>query len=254
MDQIYIPKNRAGFAIGNYVVIKQLEERQENPAEKLYFYGVKELEPVKLKIIHQVLELINKSISNYENIFITGSFLEKGFNFNDIDFLIIIKNKINHELIRRDIEKETGINAHIITLSSKELSRGLETDPLYQMMLSRCIAKKRFILKIKNKIDYKILDLHLLKSKTLINNFDMLSGKEKYDLARNLIVIYLYLKRNKINTDFGNKKIKEALGLSIQEIKDNIIDKKEFLKRYKLIYNKSFATILKGIEHGSKQE
>ena len=253
MDQIYIPKNRVGFAIGNYVVIKPLEtEREEKPIEKLYFYGVKELEPLKLEIVHEVLRIIDKSIGNYGNILITGSFLEEGFYFNDIDIFIVSDDKINQEPIKKNIEGKTGIKGHILILSNKELAKGLETDPFYQMMLSRCVAQKRFLYKTKQTIDYKLLDLHLLKSKTLLDNFDILSGKEKHDLARNAIAIYLHLKKKKVTVDSVNKEIRKTFSVDVQEIKDNVLDKKAFLKKYKLIYDKSFVTILKGIGHGSK--
>lgn len=255
MDQIYIPKNRAGFAIGNYVVIRPLDkERQEKPIDKIYFYGIRELEPIKLEIVREVMRIIDASIGNYENVFVTGSFLGEGFNFKDIDILIVTEDKIKQEPIRVDIERKIGIKGHILVLGNKELLRGLETDPLYRMMLSRCVAKKRFVYKMKQAIDYKLLDLHLLKSKRLIDNFDILSGEEKYDLVRNAVAIYLYLEKKRVSVEAVGKEIKKSFGVDIQEIKENFLDKKAFLKKYKLICDRMFARILKGIENGSKQE
>ena len=252
MDQIYIPKKRVGLAIGNYVIIRPLEEQK--PVEKLYFYGVKEIEPLKLAIVQEVVKIIDKSLDDYENVFVTGSFLDKGFHFNDVDILIATKDKINHELIKDNIERKTGIKAHILSLSNKELIRGLETDPLYQMMLSRCVSKKRFIYGNKQNIDYKLLDLHLLKSRALIDNFEMLSGSEKYDLVRNMIAIHLYLEKMSVSNELIYKEIKKSLEVDIQEIKQNMVAKKDFLKKYKLIYDRTFAKILNGIEHGTKQK
>lgn len=253
MDQIYIPKNRTGFDIGNYVVIKPLETvREEKPLEKLYFYGVKNLEPIKLEIIHEVLTILNKYLDEYDNLILTGSFLEKGFHFNDLDILIVGNGKINREPIKEAIERKIGVKGHILTLSNKELAKGLETDPLYCVMLSKCVAKKRFLYKTKQTIDYKLLDLHLLKSKILLDNFDVLNGKEKYDLVRNVIAISLYLNENKVTVESVDAEIKRALGINVQEIKNNVLDKKEFLNRYKLIYDKTFSMILRGISHGSK--
>lgn len=255
MDQVYIPKNRTGFAIGNYVIIRPLEmERQKKQIENLYFYRIKGLEPIKLEIIQEVMRTVDKSLANYDNVFITGSFLDEGFHFNDIDILIVIGDKINQESIKTSIEKKTGVIVHILTLSNKDLRRGLETDPLYQMMLSKCVAKKRFVYKNKRAINYKLLDLHLLKSKNLINSFDILSGKEKYDLTRNMIAISLYLDKKKVSVESVNKEIKRALGVDSREIKENILDNKAFLKKYKSIYNKIFSAILRGIKNGSKQE
>jgi len=252
MDQVYITKNRVGFSIGNYVVVRPLEKQK--PIDKLHFYGVKELEPLKLEIVHEVMRIINKFPNNYKNVFVMGSFLDEGFYFNDIDVIIVTESKINQEPIKKDIKKKTGIKAHIINLSNNEFMRGLETDPLYQMMLSRCVAKKRFIYKTKQNLDYKLLDLHLFKSKALTDNFDVLSGSEKYDLVRNMIAINLYLEKNKISNESVNKEIKKSLGVGAQKIKQNMIGKKDFLNRYKLIYNRTFTKILNGIENGAKQK
>jgi len=251
MDQVYLPKNRVGFGIGNYVVIKSLEEKK--PVERLYFYGIKSIEPIKLEIIKEVIGIIGQALENYENIIVTGSFLDVGFSFNDIDIVIVAEGKIIIKEIGKDTERKTGIRTHILTLSNKALIKGLETDPLYQMMLSRCVAKKRFIYKTKHKIDYKLLDLHLLKSKTLINNFDILDGNKKYDLVRNMVAIYLYLRGKKISNELVSKEIKRVLNLkNINEIKQNVIGKKDFLKKYKLVYDKAFAKILRGIESGAE--
>ena len=121
------------------------------------------------------------------------------------------------------------------------------------MMLSKCIAKKRFIFKIDYKMDYKILDLHLLKSKLLINNFDYLNGIEKYYLTRNMIAIFLYIKHKKINKEIVDKEIEKLFNIKdIQEIKQNILDKNEFLRLYKKIYNNAFNKIMENIKHGTK--
>lgn len=253
MDQVYIPKNRVGFSRGSYVIIKPLEGKKQ--AEKPYFYNIKRIEPVKLGIISKIMNIVDKFFDDYENIIITGSFLEQGFNFNDIDIIIISQNKSNVGYIENEIKMEMGIKAHIILLSNKTLLEGLAADPLYQMMLSKCIAKKRFIYKIKNKINYKILDLQLLKSKNLIDNFDLLSGDEKYYLARNMIAIYLFFERKKIGKEEVDKKMIGLFGLkNIKEIKQNMLDKEKFLKIYKNIYEKIFDKIMVSIKNGPKQE
>ena len=252
MDQAYIPKNRTGLHIGSYVVIRPLEEKKA--AKKLYFRNIKSIEPVKVGIANKIMGIIDKSVDN-ENIVITGSFLEEGFNFNDVDAVIISNSKPNAKLIEMAIENETGIKAHIMPLDNKTMLRGLSTDPLYQMMLSKCIAKKRFVYKIRSIINYKILDLHLLKSKTLIDNFDLLDGNEKYYLARNMVAISLFLESKKVGKEEVDKKIIEIFSLeNIKEIKQNMLDKEKFLRIYKKIYKKTFEKILDGIKHDAKQE
>ena len=253
MDQVYIPKNRVGFDIGNYVVIKPLQSKKK--VETPYFYNIKYIEPLKLNIINEISSIINKTINSSENIIITGSFLEPGFNFNDIDVLLIKEDKINLKYLRKVIEDKLKIRIHIISLDNKTLMKGLSTDPLYQMMLSRCISKKRFIYKVKRDIDYKILDLHLLKSKTLIDNYDILNGKEKYYLIRNTIAISLFLKNKKIDNERVDKKILSTFNLKdVNDIKQNMLNKNIFLKKYKTVHKKTFNKIMAGIEHESKQK
>ena len=249
MDQVYLPKNRFGLDIGSYVVVKQLEE--EKTEEKFYFYGVEHIEPIKLDMLKKIIKIIDKQ-HTYENVIFTGSFLDSGFNFNDIDILLIGENK---PAIKEKIENKIGIKAHIIFIDNKSLMRGLSTDPIYQMMLSRCISKKRIIYSYKSKINYKILDLHLLKSKSLPENFDILRGGEKYYLTRNMIAILLYLNNTKVNKREVDNEIKKIFNLSdIDEIKENLLDKNKFIKKYRLVYNQLFKRTLEGINNESKQK
>ena len=88
MDQQYLPKNRFGLKPGDYVVVKPLGSG-EKIAEKPYFYGLNYLEPLKLKAIEEIFQAIEEKADDYNNIIITGSFLDKGFDFKDCDILLI---------------------------------------------------------------------------------------------------------------------------------------------------------------------
>lgn len=251
MDQIYLPKNRHGFRVGNYVVIKPLETQKD--IKKPYFYNINNLEPIKIKIIYEIFKNINRTVEEYDNIIITGSFLDTGFNFNDIDILLVTEDKININKLRAIIKELTGVEIHIILLNNQTLITGLATDPLYSTMLSKCISKKRLIYNIKRRIDYKILDLHLLKSKTLIDNFDILDGTEKYDLTRNMVAIFLYIKHKKISKEIIDHELVKLFNLqNINEIKKNMLNKDLFLKKYKVVYDETFNLIMESIKHGSK--
>ncbi len=253
MDQIYIPKNRIGLTNGSYAIIKPIE--YEKPIEKPYFYNTKFIEPIKLELVSRIISLIDKEV-NCENIIITGSFLEKGFSFNDIDVILVTESKINNfGILKNKLKEEVSIEPHIIILDNQSLIRGLQTDPLYQMMLSKCISKKRFVYKIKHRINYKVLDLHLLKSELLIENYDHLNGNEKYYLIRNTISISLYLKCKKINKEIVDNEIKKIFNLkNIDEIRKNMLDKNKFLGKYKTVHKRIFKEIMKGVKNGSKQK
>ena len=251
MDQIYIPKNRMGFNIGSHVIIKLLE--QEKPIEKPYFYNVSSIEPVKLKLIDDIFKIIN-NITSYDNIIITGSFIDLGFNFEDIDILIISEKGLDTTNIEKKIESSLKIKNHIINFNKKTFDEALSTDPLWRLMLSKCISKHRLKPIPKKRINYKILDLHLLKSKPLIDNFDYLNGKEKYKLIRNLIAIKLFLTAKKVTNKEINKEINNIFGINVEKIKNNLLDKNLFIKKYKNVYNWTFNEIMKYTKNEPKQK
>ena len=105
MDQIYLPKNRFGLKPGSYVLVKELSHAHEK--EKLFLYNIKKIEKIKIIIIEQIF----KTLSNYdfENIIITGSFLEEGFNFNDMDIILICNENIDIETIRNELKEHIGV-------------------------------------------------------------------------------------------------------------------------------------------------
>jgi len=248
MNQIYLPKNHLGFHTGNYVVIKPLIHENIRKIEKPVFYHIDSLSPVKLQIIYGIFSVIDKNAHDFENIIITGSFLDHGFNFNDIDILLISEQKENIARLKGALEESLGIKVHIIQLSNEALKKGLTSDPLYENMLSKCISKKRIVFNIKRIINYQILDLHLLKSKPLIDNFDFFTGEEKYYLTKNMIAILLFIENKKISNDLIDKKIREIFQIDAEKIKQNLLDKSSFLKKYKEIYNKIFNLITKNEE------
>lgn len=250
MDQIYIPKNRSGFSIGSYVVLKPLEN--EKVIDKPHFYNVSELHPLKMKIVEQILETADKLINKIENVIITGSFLNKGFMFNDIDVLILTEEKLEDKELTRRLEERIRIKMHVIVLSNKELIYGLSTDPIYQMMMSKCIAKRRFIYKSKNDLRYKLLDLHLLKSEMLPENFDYINGSEKYYSVRNMIAISLFLRRKKVSKESVDKETKRVLGVDVEDIKKNMIEKVPFVKKYRKEYKRIFDALMDGVRNGSE--
>ena len=250
MDQIYIPKNRPGLSIGSYVRIQPLETKQETTP--YHFYHVPVLEPLKLQLIDQIVAIIDNAVSKYENLLFVGSFLEPGFSFHDIDILLITEERAPITFIQHKALHDLHVNLDLLVLDTKTLLRGLATDPLYQMMLSKCVSKKRFLYHAKKEINYKPLDLHLLQSKALLLNFDTLTGNQKYALARNMLAIQLFLQSKKITKEQVDKSLCVVFNLkTVQQLKDNVLDKKTFLATYKKVYDQLFQTILRGIKHGS---
>jgi len=253
MDQIYIPKKRVDFTVGSYVAIRQLETTAEEEI-KPFFYNIKHLEPIKTKIIKEIFKNLNEIIK-CDNIIITGSFLEEGFRFNDIDIILVSEEKIDTKQLVDLLGSRIGPKFHLILISNKALIKGLSADPLYMLMLSKCVAKKRFVYSAKPKINYKLMDLHLLKSKLLIDNFDFLTGDEKYEMTRNFVAINQFISKKKMTKDKIDLAINNFFGKkTVQRLKNNLLLTKDFLKKYKKVYNNTQNRILKGIKDESKQE
>jgi len=246
MDQIYLPKNRFGLNPGSYVLVREVSRIKQ---DKLFYYNIKKIEKIKIIIIKEIFKLLNNY--NFGNIIICGSFLDQGFNFNDIDIILINESEIKLEPIKNELKENLGINLHLILIDNKSLLRGVSTDPLFQTMLSSYISKKRFIHNVKPEIKYKLLDLHLLNSELLVENFDFLNGQERLSQLRNLIAINLFITKKQIITrDQVYRRIKDIFGNNIlEDLKTSKINKKEFAKKYKLIYNKTFKLILESIKN-----
>jgi len=248
MDQIYIPKERSpGFETGTFVLIRPaLEKAKINP----FYYNVDNIEPIKIILIQEILS----HFEYFDNAIITGSFLEIGFDFEDIDLILIAEKKPNVQSIERHFKETLGINVHIISVNFKTLLKGISTDPLFQMLTSKFVSKKRVIFKIKNEINYKLLDLHLLKSELLITNFQFLTGREKYKFVRNLFAIILFLDEKSISPESVDSEINRCFGKdSVKNIKENLVDK-SFLARYEKLYENTFKRIMRGVKNGSEQK
>lgn len=247
MDQIYLPKSRIGLSVGQYVAITPLEGqlRAKKSPFKPFFYNVKDLEPLKLDIIEKIFKMSEEI--KPQNIIITGSFLEKGFKFNDIDIVIITENKEESRKLQDNLEKSIQIKIHALFLTHQELMYGLSTDPLYSSMVSKCISKKRLIFKATRVFKYKHLDIQLLKSKDLIDNFDIFTGEEKYYLTMNLVSLVLFVQNEKVTKEKITKEIERIFDIKIKDLKGNVLEKNTFLKKYKETYNQAFKLIMENI-------
>lgn len=247
MDQIYLPKSRPpGFAAGDYVEITPTKRKKRS----FFTYNVGQLEPVKNLIKDEIFDYFE----NVDNVLVAGSFLEKGFDFNDIDIILIGEIEENKRWPEY-FQAKLGIKPHFLCLDRKSLLQGMKQDPLFQMMISKYLARKRELFIFKNEYNYKLLDLHLLESKTLIDNFEVLTGREKYRLVRNLMAIKLFLGGEKLSRESVDKEIGKVFGRGTADnLKENMVEKAKFLKRFKELYYKTFQEIMNGVKNEPKQK
>ncbi len=247
MDQVYLPKLRPpGFAVGEAVEIRPTKKQKRS----FYTHNINKLEPLKSLIKDEIFDYFEQ----VDNVLITGSFLEEGFQFNDIDIILIGHLQPRPEWSKH-FRDTLGIKAQFICLDRKSLQQGLQQDPLFQMMMSKYLAKKRELFQYKHKFDYKLLDLHLFKSKTLIDNFDILTGKEKYDLVRNALAIRLFLEEKRLSKEVVDQEMEGLLGKGIvDKLRKNIVEKRTFLKRFRKVYNEIQALFMKKIKEEQKNK
>jgi hypothetical protein len=240
MDQIYIPKNRSGCSIGQYVLIKPIQETEKQQL----FYHVKKIEPIKNKIVEELFSFLQENIENPDNIILTGSFLEKGFVFQDVDIIILTNDRIDNKMLEKTTEERFGLKMHILSMKKEEFYKGVSTNPLFCSMLSNFISLKRINMNIPQILIREILDLNILKTKDLILNFEILSGREKYYLLRNLVATKLFIEKKKITKENMDILIKKIIGTEIEKLKENLI-KEDVVTDIEKEYNSLLNKILK---------
>lgn len=242
MDQIYLPKQRKGLQVGSFVAIEEIEKKSNITP---YYYNTNNLEPIKIEIIKNIFEFLEDE----ENVIVTGSFLEKGFCFEDLDIIVIG----NPEGVEEFVKNNYGIETHVIKLSYKEFYAGINMDPLYQMTINKFVAKKRIFIKKNNIINYKLMDLALVKSELIITNYEISSGREKYKLLRNAFAIKRFIENKKISKELVDKDIEDYFHKGfLEDFQKNLVNLKDFQKKFNKFYEDLFDKIMNGIKEQEK--
>ena len=247
-NQIYLQKNEGiGFEPGKSVVISPLENIiAKEPS--IFEYNVK-LESLKREIVKSVFKIADR-YGYYDNIIITGSFLDEGFNFEDIDIIIINPKNIEKDKLKNSIEENTGIKPHLILIDSESFNKGIKRDPLFRLMIDRYVSAKRAIFRKDREINYKLLDIYLLKNKNLIEGYDLFSIKQRKKLLRDFISIKLFSENKEVTIKNIEKEINRLFGKDIIEslfYYGNNEEKHKFIAKLKKEFNKLEKYILKNV-------
>ena len=176
----------------------------------------------KIKSIEErIKKSIFRSIKDVQAIILYGSAIQTNYKeYNDIDILIAIKNKINFkEKYRKIIEikkilNKYNIKADLEIYNKKTIETSYSHSPslIYQLKDKKIIYGK---LNLKNKIEMYNIDL---KMKLDWSNLeDNPKGIEIYKALRNVILVRLLL-----NRIVDNKKLKESLN---EEIGKNLLER-----------------------------
>lgn len=237
-NQIYLKKNEGiGFEPYQEVLITPLQDviRSE---PTVFQYNIK-LDTIKKEIVKSIFKIIIDNITS-GNILITGSFLNKGFNFNDIDILIIDGKKVNKGILKRKIIESIGIRPHIIEISMKNLIIGINRDPLFLLMVDRYVSNQRLIFKKKRDINYRLLDAYLVRCKNLVDGFDAYSIEQRKKILRDFISIKLFVEKKELTLKNIELEVNKIFGRKTMDKMINFGDKYaelKFIKKFKRYYN-----------------
>ena len=69
-----------------------------------------------------------------------------------------------------------------------------------------------------------------------------------------MISILLFIQGKKLNKEMVNKEIERIFNTKIKELKNNLIDKENFLKVYTKIFNKTLNLILDNIKRENDEQ
>jgi len=249
-NQIYMKKNEGiGFEPGKSVIIKPLEVILDKPT--LLEYNIKLL-PLKKEIIKQIFSIIIEHAS-FGNILITGSFLQKGYRFEDIDIVILDPEVVDKQVIKKRIRNILGIEPHLILISYHDFQKGVSRDPLFHLMIDHYVAYKRIIFKKKKSINFQFLDAHLVRNNNLLIAFESYTLQERKKVLRDIISIKLFSegkalshKAIRMETEkiFGKKLLEDLFTFAHTDAEP------VFLKKLKVLLKKMEEFL---IENASKQ-
>jgi len=250
-NQIYLQKNEGvGFEPGKSVVISPLEDIIYKEPE-IFEHNVK-LESLKKEIVKLTFKTVD-SHGHYGNVIITGSFLDKGFNFEDIDVIIINPENMEKDRLEDSIGQNTGIKPHLILIDSGSFNKGVKRDPLFRLMVARYVSARRAIFRKDREINYRLLDIYLLKNKNLIDGYDLFSIRQRKKLLRDFISIKLFSENKEVTIKSIEEETNRLFGKDIIETLlyyGNNEEKHKFIARLKREFNKLEEQMLK---NASKQ-
>ena len=189
--------------------------------------------PKNRAIENQIKKIILNNIVQVEAIILIGSAIQTSYNnYNDIDIIIVTKNKIwtrtyeRQEIIynlERDARKK-GLNLDVQIISKKVLLNSYSKNPslIYQLKDYKIIYGK---INIPKKIEISKLDL--LMKLDWSEPTHKLDGRELYECIRNLWLVKLLMNKVIDNEKLYSEIINELGRNLIIKLKENKASKLE---------------------------
>lgn len=234
-----IESNRLSKAIRKK--LRQISEIDAKGLLKKLEYNQKAISIEKI-----IAKTLNENLAGISSIILYGSAIQSNYSdYNDIDVLIVTKEKINGLLTKwriikelNNILKRKSINADIEIISRDNLIKSYQNSPtlIYQLKDHKIIYGN---LKLPKKTEIYNADLHMKLDWSEVSNKS--NGKEIYAAIRNVILVRLIL--NKIVDNAKLKQsLEEELGRNlILKIKNN--KESELERKFALTYLKYLLEI-----------
>ncbi|MBI3035783.1 hypothetical protein HYY71_05670 [Candidatus Woesearchaeota archaeon] len=121
--------------------------------------------------------------------------------------------------------------------------------------MDRYVSAKRAISRKDREINYKLLDIYLLKNKNLIEGYDLFSIKQRKKLLRDFVSIKLFSENKEVTIENIEKETNRLFGRDIIEslfYYGNNEEKHKFIAKLKKEFNKLEKYILKNHENSQK--
>lgn len=233
-NQIYIPKELENIVnVGDEVEVTLLRK-------KIYYPGELKISKFKEDFIKEMFSFLAK-YREINSVFVVGSFLFEIIDYNDIDMVLTVSEKINIPKLKNQIYKNLierfNQKFHIIIYTEKGLEDLLIYDPITSSMFSIYVGNKKLIKK-KKIVDKKHIKFLLMMPEDLLKV--KLSSRTFFDTLRRLETIERFLKKKSLNIISINKEIKNLIDKELfKKTKANEeINQKEISLFRKIIQNK----------------
>jgi predicted nucleotidyltransferase len=243
-NQIYIPKDAEGiFEVGDTVEVRLLRKKLELFCSK----SPLQLPEFKKSLIKQIFS----SLSNFHEIsqvFIVGSFLTEKSDYNDIDLLVISKQK--SELLEKKVfsylTEKFQLKFHILSVSQESFINLQKICPLTRSMFYYFVSNKKFHPEQEIIIDKKHIEFLLMMPEDLLKI--NANSRTFYDNIRRLIAIRRFLEKKDLDSVKINQELKELLGEALySRLKNNEAINNDMLKKLRGIIKKKIIEIKKKI-------
>ncbi len=246
-NQVYIPRNLDGIIeVGDEVEVRLIRKE----INLCYSKGLDKLSEFKERLIRGIFSELKK----YKEIkvcFVVGSFLIKIINYNDIDVVIIVNDKLkNYKNLESKIYDELinkfNQNFHFMFIPESKFNNLLKICPITSYMLKKHISNRDITLKFKRELNKNHINFLLMMPEDLLEI--SVSSKVFLNNVRRLIVIEKFLDKKLLAVD---NDLKNLINKSLYER----MNSNEFISNNEIEFLRNIIKIkLKKIKEKLKNE